>query len=404
MYSIKLHGLTLATITIFISIFKPEGLPDSVRLGIQLTMMSISLLYVLTMIKEVSWNSIITIEIPIIISSVFAYLVKEISFLSLMNCLFYMAALCLMSILLGEWVNRRMFFRLLSPLQAILYVYCILSFVSIVIKGTTDSATTKYFFGGKFITTYYYVMLLGIVYARNRAKIEKRKCFFAFFLLECMLVFIIEVYLKCTTGMIVVCFFPLAVFIPKIMRTFFVKKSVLVCAMLVSGILPVCVEGILSLRFVKFVIVELLGKTITLTDRLPIYTTHLLPLIREKILFGHGYANSAMYLKTEVYWNAQNGIFDLILNYGVVGCCFIIFTVYKVAEDKYATTVTWPIYVVLYSFIFAATIEVSYDMEFFFLLLLLSAVRIRNKKVATMCKINGDVNFNKGTNRTKVKE
>ena len=263
--------------------------------------------------------------------------------------------------------------RLVDTLYRLLACYCLLSVISVLSIGVTNSATTTYLFGGKFITSYFFLMFLGFSYAKHQERIDARLRYRLIFGFMCLFVFLFEVYLRCTTGYVIILFFYCLLFLPKITRQFLTRKVVVTAAVIITGLIPIFINGILSISVVQNVIVNILGKSINLTSRLPIYTDYLFPLVKERLIFGNGYASSVMHLRTGVYWNAQNGLFDIILNYGVIGTAGFLTAVFRATGNKNSDSIAWPFYAVLYSLILASTIEVSYDLFFFFTLSMIFA-------------------------------
>ena len=372
----KEKGLIIATVALFLAIFKAEGLPFLIRYSIQIIMFAICLLYLLVSNARLQKRNImVCIAIPFCISSMIAYADGFISLGNFVNCFYYMVCLLLACYFFMIWVKRGKYHLLITILHRVVFTYCLLSVLSVAYVGTMNAEVTTYIFGGKFITTYFFVLFLGLSYAQRQDKLLKSKKYLFKFVFDCFLVFAFEKYIHCSTGMIIAIFILLLAFVPQKVRRILTKKTLFVVLIMASGLVPIFIEGILQISLVQYFIVDVLGKSITLTDRLPIYTIYLFPLIKERMMFGHGYASSIMHLKTGVYWNAQNGLLDVMLNYGLFGVVGFLTACYKVSGNKNADTISWPLYTVLFSLILAATIEVSYDIMFFFTLSLLFVSR-----------------------------
>ena len=367
--------LTIATIAVFIALFKPDGFPISVKSIIQIGMLIVALLCFLSRKKNKCDNVILFIIIPICFSSIIAYFNKIITIHNLINCFFYMICLWVTCQILINWVREGKYFYLIVVLQRLLSVYCLLSLISVFLVGVSDSSTTTYLFGGKFITSYYFLLFLGLTYARYQEKVDRKGRYKLLFGLLSFLVFLFEMYLQCTTGYIIIAVFYLLVVLPKNIRPVMTRRITVLAAIIASGIVPIFINAILSITAVQNIIVNILGKSANLTSRLPIYTIYLFPLIEDRMWFGYGYASSIMHLRTGVYWNAQNGLFDILLNYGFLGVAGFLTACYKVSGEKIMQRYAWPFYAVLYSLVLASTIEISYDMIFFFVLSMIFAIR-----------------------------
>lgn len=82
----------------------------------------------------------------------------------------------------------------------------------------------------------------------------------------------------------------------------------------------ICIWGVIS--WFSPIIIEILGKDITLTNRTYIWAL-CIELIKEKICLGYGNCNnSAMILFNGYYWYAHNLIFDILLQGGVLSLIF----------------------------------------------------------------------------------
>ena len=90
MRSLKISKLSIASAAVFIALFKPEGLPNTVKYAIQISMLGTAMMFILSRKIKVSDNVMVLIAIPVIMSSIAAYLDKIISLKNLINCFFYM--------------------------------------------------------------------------------------------------------------------------------------------------------------------------------------------------------------------------------------------------------------------------------------------------------------------------
>lgn len=135
----------------------------------------------------------------------------------------------------------------------------------------------------------------------------------------------------------------------------------------------------------KFLIVDILGKDITFTNRVYIWD-YVLKFIKSKPILGYGYElGEKRYLKTELYrsYHAHNQILEIIYKSGFVGFMFFILIfidifkkIYKLKETKIASFFSFSVFTLLIMMLTEA-----YSFEYFiYLLVLFNHVDILVKK------------------------
>ena len=140
-------------------------------------------------------------------------------------------------------------------------------------------------------------------------------------------------------------------------------------AIIGSMLLIFCLKYILQLSFVQNIIVNVLHEDISLTGRMELYTL-LGPLVLKSGLFGGGFGSYvAATLAYHGWYNAQNGLAEIILTYGFLGgISFLLLTfvlMYK-AKNKNAA-----LYSAIMVFIVVAIVEIPFNNSFILLLSLL---------------------------------
>lgn len=371
MKSLKINSLILATIAIYIATFKAEGLADDVKNSIQIIMLSIVLVYFVCFRKKFQFNNVSIILIfPIILSSVIAYFNKIISALNLINCMFYMICLMFFYQIIYIWIKSNKYFEMISILQITTFFYCILSIISVLKIGTDKSATTIYLFGGKFTTCYYFLFFLGLTFAKYQNKIKKYMVWQLKFFCLCIITVSIELYMKCITAVLITILLSILSMMTEKIKKILTQKKALLLGVFASGLILFVISSILSNKIVQNIIVHYLGKSVTLTDRTPIYSTYLFPLILKRPIWGYGFSSSILHLTTP-YWNAQNGLFEIMLNYGCFGCLSFLLIIWLSAGNENKNTFGWPYYIVIYALVLAGTIEISFSFIFYITIFIL---------------------------------
>ena len=150
------------------------------------------------------------------------------------------------------------------------------------------------------------------------------------------------------------------------MKKILSRPITLVCLMLLSMLVMFAITRILEFAFVQNIIQNVLHKNLTLTDRLNYYKKAMDVFLQGNVYYGYGYASDEMREVIGRGTNIQNGLFQQLLCYGVVGAASIILIVYYSAYYGHMNTMkNWPFVVVLIGFIIAAIAEISYNSFFF---------------------------------------
>lgn len=136
-----------------------------------------------------------------------------------------------------------------------------------------------------------------------------------------------------------------------------------------SMLLPLGLNVILKLPLIQKIIVEILHEDLSLTGRMELYTL-LYPLILKAGLWGGGFGSYvAATLKYHGWYNAQNGLAEIILTYGFIGgITFLTLVFHSIAK---ATNKNIIVYLTIFVFIVIAIVEVPFNRVFFLLLSLL---------------------------------
>ena len=176
--------------------------------------------------------------------------------------------------------------------------------------------TKQYFVGGKFDTCYMFMLWYYLILQLSNKKFEKiSKYFFG------ILIIILAAQTGCVTVLLgEVIFFLIQIFPKKVFKNITGEKIVLLLLCLDTTI--VFLNLIVQSQIVIYIIQNIFGKDTGLTGRLKIYSL-LKPVILKRVLFGYG-TNSTKIKSLINFANTQNGMLQIIYNFGIVGgICFI---------------------------------------------------------------------------------
>lgn len=219
--------------------------------------------------------------------------------------------------------------------------------------------------GGKFGISYLHLFLVVFYYLRNNlCGIQVRNKNYYYYILYA---FIISIYTECTTALIgsIVLFL-----IFKYKKTFsnkIFRPKTMLCILIFCALFPFIVPSLIYNPIVSYIIVDILGEDLTLTGRLGIYET-LNEVISLRPIWGWGIGNGH-YIMSYLYGtaNAQNGVFNLVLEQGIVGFIVVIALWTRcLYEVKYRNnlSVTFAVYSILLVLITMSMVEITIDTRF----------------------------------------
>lgn len=230
---------------------------------------------------------------------------------------------------------------------------------------------------GKFPTAYiflFYLMFFCMVWKGNRYFPKRwKKSLFIIQAIGCIGICIL---IETSTGIIATLLFLMLTLLGKNLIRIIENPFVIVGLIIASMFLVFGLSAILQLPFVQNIIVNVLHEDLSLTGRMELYNL-LYPLVMKSGLWGGGFGSYvAATLAYHGWYNAQNGLAEIILKYGFVGgVTFLTLVFISVAGDKSKNIM---LYLAIFVFIIVAIVEVPFNNGFIFLLSLLQ-VQYDNK-------------------------
>jgi len=358
----KIKKIDIALVMIMFAIFKMEGIPTAFKDGIQIFSLLTALLMFVSQYKIAIKDISFLIIVPVVFSTVYSYLEGNINTNNVLNCFFYMFSIWMYSNIIGQYYKIGQSKRLIKIMKNILLFFSILTIISILTIGVADTGITTYLFGGKFICCYLIILtIVFIIVSKKRMKIIP-----LMFLMSMSIMF--NIYFSCSTGIIITVLLFFLLIVPDGIKKILCNPIVVLVSIIASGGIIMVIELILQNSIVNKFIVEVLGKDISLSGRMPIYSYYLFPAIKNNPIVGYGYGSAILH-KTTPYWNAQNGLLDYSLNFGIIGALALLilfYFVFKSNKGKY-----WPMYSYIYILIVAAIWECSFNMFLYIILILI---------------------------------
>lgn len=230
--------------------------------------------------------------------------------------------------------------------------------------GGLDS--TLYFSGDKFSVAYLHLIFLGVLGIKYNWKTSNRKTGIFVFLMTWIYSFIICMKINCGTGKVGLLVFLLVSILNKQVIKKLANPWVYIINLIVLSCTYVFSSFFMNFEIVKNFIVNFLGKDLSMTGRIGIYSG-LMPILKNSLLLGYG---NATRIVAEVigYGNAQNGILHIIIQFGVIGAVALLYIIYKAfsslnQNDKiYATSLI----AFLYAMLSCSLAEICLDYNFLF--------------------------------------
>lgn len=358
----KVKKIDVTLLLVCLALFKMEALPIMAKNGIQILSL-IGAFCILGINYKIRINDIsFIIIIPIVISSVISYLSGIISIQNVFNCFFYMMALFEFSNIV--WIySKDNSLEMFKTMKQIFAIFFIMNLISIFIIGTEDTGNTTYLFGGKFISVYLAFFSILLSFSTKEEEVGLPKL-----LVSCGLLSLFSIYFSCSTGIILAMALFLSLIIPTYIKKFLCNGKTVLIIVILTALLVFSIESIINIPLISNFITGTLNRNLTLSGRLPIYKYYLIPLILKKPILGYGYGSSILHVTTP-YWNAQNGLLDYQLNYGICGSCSILLLFWLVArsyKNKF-----WYMYSFMFLLIVAGIWESSYGLFLYTVLILI---------------------------------
>ena len=367
----KIRLMNIITYVLYIALFKIYLIPQYIQQTYKVILIGFVLIYLL---RYVSIDKFLNASLPLVIiiffSSFMAYLAGDLGFQSVLNSLLH--GICIWSIYTFFYYSakRNKLENIIKNIYNITFIYCIISLISIFLLGRSAEGTAiVYIFGDKFDTSYFFIMLTSLYHVKNNRKINTRKHYSFVFLALALFTIFISFWIHCTTaGVASILMLILSILSKKIKRLFMSEKVILMSMGLAAFIIRI-IDSIIENQYIQYLVVDILGKNINLTGRLKIYD-NLDYIVSRKPIMGYGYG-SRVVEQVVGYGNAQNGLFHLIIEFGLTGMFVFIWMVVYCIRKSAKTVDYWGLYLLLFAMIICSITEISYNYMFFIAVFLL---------------------------------
>lgn len=385
--NLKTNNLyTIIIYILWIAIFKIFAIPSVVQKIQKTICILIVIVYITTNVKKKKYyfNKVGIMIIWMILTCFISYIREFISASNLFNGI--MNALCieLIYIMVCYGMDNNKKEEIINSLYHTLLIYVICSLVSIWLKGSSNDVLLYYFAGNKFRTTYYIIMF-DVFYAIKFDVPNKRKIRY---LALIILTIIICYYVRCSTTVVASLLLTMVYIKKEKARKILSNKILIMLIMFIATVVVFFITRLLGEKWISYIIVNILGENLSLTGRLDIYKS-LFDISKKSPIFGFGYGNSEI-AQIVGYGNAQNSMFQTIIETGYIGAIFFIIVFYQGISNKSKKKVKndlWPAYIYVYITIICASIEVTFNYMFYSALFYIYAIENQKSEKKESTKI-----------------
>lgn len=319
--------------------------------------------------KAKLFNCVNLYPLCIFAASLYGYFYGYIGMAKVIDALVYSLIIFLLFFLITEITLEDS----IDCVYRVLQIYFWLSLVSVILVKLDVIHTEYYFAGNKFRTMYYSLLYICMYKVRNvKIKKIKRKTgtvivdkhIITFWGLLFSLLLISRI-VDCSTGTVIVIMVAIFEFIPDKWLSILKQPKIVVLTLVCSALFLLVLNEILDMPFIRTIIVSLLHEDLGLTGRFAVYDK-IRSIILRSPLFGYGYGNSAVYMATnKTIANVQSSIFQMIVDYGVLGTGSFILINYVCLRKEGRVLSSYqeitPLYSYIYAMQVAAIIEIVFD-------------------------------------------
>ena len=356
-----------------ISIMKIPILPKIILQCLKLAAISFFLIYIIKNQKKTrlfDQFDIVVFGIIVIISSYLNYHFTSYFFFGVVYAIMLLGFFLILSIA----VDNHGVIPVVKLMFICFFVICIINDLCLGI--CIDS---NYLIGTKFSVAYWHCMMI-LTYSlawQLQGGVNR-----LFLVLITFWGFCIAYLTECSTGLVEIAILFIMLFFGKKLRRILANPILMLVTMLIIGYSIYLWDMVLSLQYVREFVINVLHENLTLTGRIQIY--EMLPkLAQEKPIIGWGYGTEIV--RERLYGNAQNGLWHIGIQYGIVGVVLFMLITFRTfranKSDEFENK--FPIAVIVYTFILISCVEINYGYIFFISLALyraISSTERRNRK------------------------
>lgn len=378
---LKIKVIDLMIILLYMAIFKVYLIPQAIQQASKLIFIIIVLVYLFSRMRMKDiFNKCLIYVFFMCISSYTAYMGYQSSVDAIMDGVLYATCIYTIYCMIRYCAQINYLDGFIDNLYRMTKLYCMLSVISIFWIGTSVNGTEKiYLFGNKFSIGYFFMMLFAlygiVVYRKNlNHKIKV--------ILIGVLSIVVSLWIHCATIAVAVFAMLLIYLFFNAIKNWLCKPLTIIISIVISGGFVFAVDSILMNSNIQYFINSILHKSLTLTGRIYIYH-NLVEIINNRFWLGYGY-NSGVIVERIGYGNAQNGLMELLINFGMIGVLIFFYFSSSAVKGNLLSGKYKTLYILMFGIIICSTVEISYNYVYYitiFLLYELHHVSSKNKNI-----------------------
>ena len=361
----KIRKIDALFFLLIVSLFKILIFPKIIIQAIKIVAVSCTLVYSTRKLKigEIV-NSVCVWGLYIIFSTIVNYFKGYVTASDILNSILQALSLSSLYSILYIYKKTNELYKAKKILTAVLWIYTIMSIITIITNGKGEGTSISYFAGNKFRTCYYMLLLVCLLYSKLKTSIKENINLSVEFWIALTLSILVAIYVKCSTAIVCAALFGVFMLLPASAMKRILSRNIVFIILIATWVVWCFLQVFLKLPVIQHIIVVLLHKDLGLTGRFAIYNI-VSDIIHNNLLFGYGYGNSIVYSSTHgMIANAQNNLMQIIVDYGVIGLLLFInmfyFNLPKTNEKKICYMCIY-----VYLMIIAAIVEITFDFWFF---------------------------------------
>lgn len=372
----KVKNVDIICFLLFFSIVKIHAVPQIVQQVMKIIFIMVVLLFLLSKSINNMRNSGLLLACIFVIPSIISFFLGRLEVKTFLDGVLNAVVIYVMYSFTKYISNHGQFIRIIDDLFYFCVAACTISVVSILSQGRSiygEGTRYEYFFGNKFSTMYLCIFLIGLTYVKFFDEKRKRVKYRWLLLVLIVLEMFLSYWVGCSTTLIGGAVMFLTLFFSgektEWIRKFISNPIAAVAYLVLPGFLAMNMIAIMQIPQVNHFVTGVLGKSAGLTGRTYIYS-RIMEIFIQNPIFGYGYNSNIANIVTEV-GNAQNGLFQMVLDYGIIGVISVCVLVYRSFYSSRLFPSLWGIKVFVFAMCICSIVEISFGYLFYLSLFLL---------------------------------
>ena len=267
--------------------------------------------------------------------------------------------------------TKNRMFSLMYNLSKIYYVISIVQIILYKYMGELETVVNKemLFTRGKFAFSYMTFIFLALLKNNNKIKKINGINNFSFIILSIISIYMCYL-IQTSTGIVAIALYLLLSFVPEEFCKMLNNRIIMITSIVAAMVIIFSINIILSLHTVQVFLTSVLNEDLSLTGRTDLYSL-LLPLLGKAGLFGNGFGSYVVKnLAYHGWYNAQNGLAEIILTYGYLGAAAFGLMIWGCVPKRELFNKS--LLLLIYVFIVISVVEIPFSGLFIFVLALFS--------------------------------